>query len=371
MRVATFNVENLFERPAIMNLPSWADGKVVLEDYMRLNDLINNERYSDTDKSKMLSIMAHHKGLVSKCVSKYIVLREIRGSFMKQTKTGLVEIVANGRQDWIGWFDLVKETINRSAIDNTARVIKEINADVLCVIEAESRGTLKDFNDQVIPSIGGAKYKHVMLIDGNDARGIDVGIMLKEGYTIQGIVSHVDDTDEEGLLFSRDCPEYVIGTPAGGMILLLVNHFKSKGYGSASASNAKRKRQATRVREIYDARVHQGIKQVIIAGDFNDTPDSDPLSPLLQCDSDLKDIMEHTKFVGDGRPGTHGNGTKSGKFDYILTSPYLFNKVIAGGIERRGVWGGKHGTLFPHFNEIVKEKDAASDHAALWVDLKI
>ena len=31
MKLATFNVENMFERAAAMNLPTWADGKAVLE----------------------------------------------------------------------------------------------------------------------------------------------------------------------------------------------------------------------------------------------------------------------------------------------------------------------------------------------------
>ena len=48
--------------------------------------------------------------------------------------------------------------------------------------------------------------------------------------------------------------------------------------------------------------------------------------------------MKHEKFVGDDRPGTHGNGTKSGKLDYILMSPELAKKAKRGGIERRGVW---------------------------------
>jgi hypothetical protein len=45
--------------------------------------------------------------------------------------------------------------------------------------------------------------------------------------------------------------------------------------------------------------------------------------------------------------------------------------VKKAGIKRRGVWGGKNGTLFPHLPEIKSAKDAASDHAALWVELDI
>ena len=43
-------------------------------------------------------------------------------------------------------------------------------------------------------------------------------------------------------------------------------------------------------------------------------------------------------------------------------SPKVVSRVQACGIERRGVWGGKKGVLFPHFPEIKTPKDAASDH---------
>jgi endonuclease/exonuclease/phosphatase family metal-dependent hydrolase len=245
--------------------------------------------------------------------------------------------------------------------------MREVDADVMCIVETENRIALNRFNEVVVPKVGGQAYGHVMVIDGNDDRGIDVGIMTRQGFAIKSIVSHVDDDNK---VFSRDCPEYTIKTPSGRTLLVMVNHFKSKGYGSQASSNAKRLKQAQKVRDIYDERIKQGYNYVAIAGDLNDTPDSWPLEPLLE-DGELVDVMAHAKFSGDGRPGTHGNGTKSGKLDYILMSPKLAGKVQAAGIERRGVWGGKHGTLFPHFAEIVAEKDAASDHAALWVDLSI
>ena len=52
-------------------------------------------------------------------------------------------------------------------------------------------------------------------------------------------------------------------------------------------------------------------------------------------------------------------------------SPKLQGTIQNAGIERRGVWGGKNGTLFPHLPEIKSAKDAASDHAALWVECNI
>ena len=36
-----------------------------------------------------------------------------------------------------------------------------------------------------------------------------------------------------------------------------------------------------------------------------------------------------------------------------------------------GVWGGKNGTLFPHYREIAKASEAASDHAAIWAEIDV
>jgi len=377
MRLATFNVENMFERPSIMNLSSWEKGKPVLEDFSRLNDLIQKPIYSETDKQEMLDIMKRKRnaGLLELSQeSKYMWLRVIRGKFIKRPKNAPKEIVANGRNDWIGWFELKTEDIKEVAIENTGRVIREVDADVFCVVEVDDRIALKRFNDSVIPKIKGKKYNHVMLIDGNDDRGIDLGIMTREWFEIESIVSHVDDpdeNDEDERIFSRDCPEYTIKTPAGNRLLVLINHFKSKGYGNPKVSNSKRMRQAERVKQIYSDRLKQGFEFIAIVGDLNDTPSSPPMQPLLGNELGLTDIMTHVKFVGDGRVGTYGDGYANNKIDYILMSPKLANKIIAGGIERRGVWGGKKGKLFPHFDEIKSAKDAASDHAALWVDLDL
>jgi endonuclease/exonuclease/phosphatase family metal-dependent hydrolase len=371
MRLATFNVENMFERARAMNLDTWAEGKPILEDYKRLNELIQEPIYSSEIKSELLDIMKRYKGLLTQAESKYILLRDIRGDFISRPKGKPAKIVADGRGDWIGWFELVREPVKETATENTARIVGMLNADVVCVIEAENRIVLKRFNKDVLPKVGVDPFGHVMLIDGNDDRGIDVGIMTNQKYEIVRILSHVDDEDDKGEIFSRDCVEYEIKTLQGNTLLLLVNHFKSKGFGKPTESAAKRLRQATRVRAIYEAYIGAGYDYIAVAGDLNEIPDEPPMNPLIREGSTMTDIMVHPKFQGDGRPGTHGSGTKSGKLDYILMSPKLSDKVMRGGIERQGVWGGKNGTLFPHLPTIKTSVDAASDHAALWVDLDI
>ncbi len=363
MRLATFNVENLFDRPLALNRPTWAEGKRILDAFNRLNELIEAEVYTDHTKQQIVDLYKENK--------EFIKLNELRDRLLK-AKNKNFEVVATGRGDWLGWFELTEDTVDEPAIENTARVIREVQPDVLCVVEVEDRPSLKRFNETMIPDVDGSPFAHVMEVPGNDLRGINVGIMTRKDFEIADIVSHVDDEDEHGLIFSRDCAEYSIHTPSGEELLVLVNHFKSRD-GKAE-SDAKRRRQAERVRAIYDARRQKNNgyhKYVAIAGDLNDNPEHGPLEPLLGNGSDLVDVMSHPKFHGDGRPGTYGTGTKDNKIDYILLSPELAERVQSGGIERRGVWGGKNGTLFPHFDEVHGPLEAASDHAAVFVDLSV
>jgi predicted extracellular nuclease len=229
VRLASFNVENMFERPSVMNLSTWQDDEKVLKDFAGLSDLIQKERYSQNDKDMLLVIMKRHKGLLTTGESKHIRLNEIRGRLFKKRWDAPPEIVVNGREDWIGWFELKREAIKETAIENTARVISEVNSDVFCLVEVENRIVANRFNDSIFPKAGVQKYDHVMVIDGNDDRGIDVGVMTRQSFLIKSIVGHVDDQDSQGRIFSRDCAEYKIAIPTGNILLVLVNHFKSKG----------------------------------------------------------------------------------------------------------------------------------------------
>jgi endonuclease/exonuclease/phosphatase family metal-dependent hydrolase len=369
MILASYNVENLFRRARAMNQSTWQDGKTILTEYSRVNSLFQNPVYSAADKSAIVASL-DKLGLKKSDESSFAILRQNHGHLLKRPKTGPPQVIATGRDDWVGWVELKTEPVNETATQMTAKVIHDVKADVIAIVEAEDRVALCQFNDQLLKPLN-ARYSHIMLIDGNDDRGIDVGLMCKGGCSIASMISHVDDSGNGHTIFSRDCPEYSVEVGPGKSFLLMINHLKSKGFGSQASSNARRKEQARRVRQIYDARRAAGIQHIAIVGDFNDTPDSDPLGPLLKNGSDLKDITQHPNFVGDGRLGTFANGAASNKIDYVLLSPALFNAVTSGGIFRQGVWGGTNGTLFPHYAEMTKPIHAASDHAAIWADLNL
>jgi endonuclease/exonuclease/phosphatase family metal-dependent hydrolase len=367
MKIASYNVENLFLRAKAMNQTTWAEGADALKMHAEMNRILGKQTYTAADKRKIVDLMKK-LGIDKKDDGgQFVILRQNRGQLVKRPTSGGLQVVANGRDDWIGWLDLKIEAVNEVATRMTAKVIDTLGADVIALVEAENRPSLIRFQHDVI---GSQLYDHIMLIDGNDDRGIDVAVMTRAGFEIELIRSHVDDADHGKLIFSRDCAEYHLKTPSNQRLVLLVNHFKSKGFGSQADSNRKRKLQAQRVKTIYEGLRQGGADNVAIVGDFNDTPDSNPLSPLIQG-TDLKDISEHPNFDNGGRPGTFRNGTASNKIDYVLLSPALFAKTTGGQIFRMGVWGGTNGTLFPHFPEITKSIEAASDHAAITAEIDL
>lgn len=367
MRLASYNVESLFERAKAMNPLDPSIGREALEQHARINSLFEQPVYTEEVKDEIKDLLTKLGLAHSDDGGRFARLRQNRGRLVRRNP---LEVVASGRDAWVGWVELEKEPVDELATRHTAMVIRDVGADVLAVIEADNRVALRDFSAILLSQAGATAYEHVMLIDGNDNRGIDVGILTRRGYEIEGIRSHVDDGTPTSRVFSRDCPEYTIRTPGGERIVVLVNHLKSKGYGSQAQNDARRRKQAEAVAKIYRRIRRGGQRHVAVVGDMNDTPEAWPMQPLVK-DTDLRDIFEHPSFVSDGRPGTFGNGAKSSKIDYILLSPALFRKVTAGGVFRKGVWGGKNGTLFPHYDTMTQPVHQASDHAAVFADLAI
>jgi endonuclease/exonuclease/phosphatase family metal-dependent hydrolase len=369
MRLASYNVENLFARAKALNLEDPDDGTPIVQAFGRLNILLNQAVYSAADKAEIAQLLVT-LGMEASDTGPFVQLRRNRGALVKRPQAGGIEVVANGRADWVGFVELRVEPVNVVAMRMTAKVIAEVDADIIGIIEAESRPSLAEFNAVLVPAMGGTAYRHVMLIDGNDVRGIDVGLMTRPGLPIGRLRSHVDDEDAAGQpIFSRDCAEYEVALPGGRTLLIMVNHLKSK-LGSQAASNKKRKLQAERVKAIYEQRRTEGFDFIAVLGDFNDTPASAPLAPLL-AQTDLKDVFELGNFDNGGRPGTFGGSTAANKIDYILMSPALFATATGGGIFRKGMWPGVQPPKWPKFPEITREAEAASDHGAVYVDLNI
>jgi endonuclease/exonuclease/phosphatase family metal-dependent hydrolase len=357
LRIATFNVENLFDRPKVFMEDDPADGDKIMNDIASFQKEINKTTY---DKMKLLNLY--------KKVKDYIDLFEIRGKkLLNRTRT---KVVANGREDWAGWFRFKRKKFSDQTVRNTAKVIKDVNPDVLCVVEAESRPVLHHFStERLVWTKSGKKqrFHHDMLVDGNDARGIDVGLLSK--FPVKAVWSHIDDKKGKSRIFSRDCPEYLVLVPDGRDLWVLCNHFKSKGYGGTTTSNARRKQQAEQVAKIlkeYDL----STDLVIIAGDLNDTPGSSPLEPLLQV-KNLFDALD-LKFSNASDRWTY-HFKKNEQIDYLLVSKPLADGLQDAGVFRKGMHNVEKYTASNEksYSTVTTELNAASDHGCVWADFSV
>lgn len=197
--------------------------------------------------------------------------------------------------------------------------------------------------------------------------------MTKEGFPIRSIRSHVDTEDAQGVVFSRDCPDYEVITPTGAVLHVLVNHFKSQSGGG----NEKRRRQAEQVRHLVDDLSADG-EYVIVAGDLNEgsrvageAPPS--LTALFDASGPLVSCYELPGFDPGPRPGSYDSCGLRNRLDYILVSKTLQPAVRGGQVFRRGLWGSR--TTSPEdwevYAEMTEAVHQASDHAALVLRLEL
>lgn len=368
LRIATFNSENLFRRPRVFRLDDAERREEILGDFNELVGLLDKGIYEEDDKRRIAELIVKHDAHDPASDSRPFSVNQPRGGAKLYTVSPsdppVVKIVAKGRSKWAGWAELERGDLGWEAVANTARVIAEVNADILLTVEVEDRLTLDRFNTQVLGgAMGHEPYPYNLLVDGNDNRGIDVGILSR--FPITSVRSHIFDVGESGTrVFSRDCPEFEIEV-GGEPLWILGNHFKSKGFGKASENDKRRKAQAVRVKEIYEDALKRSSR-VIVAGDLNDSMASAPIRLLL--DAGLREAMTHDSY-GDRPPGTHGTGKRDEqKLDYLMFSPELWPRVREVGVERRGIWAPR---TFESFHTVTSKTDQASDHAALFADVDL
>lgn len=269
----------------------------------------------------------------------------------------------------------------------SAQTINALDADIIGLQEVESLDTLKRFRDRMLQG-GRAHFSHPMVIDGNDRRLIDVGLLSRHPIVHLRSYQHLWDEVLDEPLFSRDCLEADILVEGHGRLTVFVNHFKSmraeEGVDPRRArehTRAKRHRQATAVRQIVEDRfgIDAGEAPFLVMGDFNDYPQDDAqggsgLGPLLEWDM-IENVIDRlpprerwTHFWrGDRRLGLP---FAYRQLDYLLLSRRLARAAPRPPeIERRGQPRRARDYAGPRFEGIGLDRPKASDHCPVLIEL--
>ena len=308
----------------------------------------------------------------------------------------------------------------------TALAIAETRADIICLQEVDNIEALKAFEYGYLFKMIGEGYRQKFTATGNDSRGIDVALLMREetrdGQPIEFLrmTSHAQVTFEAfGLhtpalaalgiepgdrIFRRDCLE--IDVKVGGKPLTVYCvHFKSMGSSRGGvpgreATMPVRLAEASAVRRIIETRFgrdHVADKRWVICGDFNDyrqkivisgdrhagyefavtdeaSSSVDALLAGAFCENVVERLPEMERWT---LYHTRGPAERHlCQLDYILLSPYLAKRnsqampdIIRAGQPWRTIF--PPGQDLPRFPRTGWDRPKASDHCPVAVTLDI
>ncbi|MFN7102535.1 MAG: endonuclease/exonuclease/phosphatase family protein [Pseudorhizobium sp.] len=317
-----------------------------------------------------------------------------------------------------------------AATDDTrqmsALAIADADADILCLQEVDNMPALHAFEYGYLFRMVGNGYLQKYLIEGNDTRGIDVAVLMREktrhGETIElvDIRSHAmltyqdldlfDETLAAAMVkphdkvFKRDCLELDLRI-GGKPLTLYVTHFKSMGNAREKGDGRLgtmpvRTAEARAVRRIIEERFgaeHAAKKSFAICGDMNDYQEKVVVSGTRRSGHDFTYQSERESaldvFSAEGFAENvvrrrdeldrwtlyHSRGPQEQhlcQLDYIWLSPALAarNAKMIPEIIRSGQ---PFRTPFPpgqevdHYPRIGWDRPKASDHCPVVVELSL
>ena len=229
----------------------------------------------------------------------------------------------------------------RQQLDRLADTIRRLDADVLALQEIESRGYLQRFVETLIPDLG---YEHVVLLEGNNYRGIDVALLSRLPVGPVTSYRHLRFPGAAGkqISFQRDLLRARIEPPGVPPFDVFVVHLKSKRGGETDESLATRLAEAGQIRRIFDSLLAADPQaRFLICGDFNDTFDSQPLKTIVGSGAGALG-----SFVDDlpaDQRVSYNKEPHRAMIDFILTSPAMTRRyrqgsyrIIPGSVSKTG-----------------------------------
>jgi len=274
----------------------------------------------------------------------------------------------------------------------TALSINELEPEVACFQEVDNMHSLEWFRDRFLHRrVKDPKsYRHAVIIEGNDPRGIDVAVLSR--YRIVSAVTNREltyaeinmpdplppgsDLDEH--VFRRDCLE--VNVKKNNKILpIFICHFKSM-MGGRQATSWRRKAEAQALREIIEQHFNDpSNSEWVIVGDLNDYTEIDGtadrnhgLGPLVDGGFSVDLIKTRIADAKDRWTHFYASEDDYAQLDYILVSPKLaqLNQNAQVKMCRKGAPYRADRYKNDRWPRVGYNRPKASDHCPVMVELK-
>ncbi|MHC9543828.1 MAG: endonuclease/exonuclease/phosphatase family protein [Vulcanimicrobiota bacterium] len=236
-----------------------------------------------------------------------------------------------------------------------ASTLNKADADIVILEEVENKEMLNTLVDDYMKS---SDYPERVLVPGNDPRGINVAVLSR--FPVSNMESHKDNsfkvneghTYKKKIRFSRDLLETEIKVAPHFTVTVYATHLKSQIGGERA--DEKRLAEAQEIRRLIEEDMKEyPDKAFVVAGDFNDSPQSKPVQAVIgNGGSALEDPLAPLPMTEQYTYTYKGN---QDRLDYILLSPEL---------QKDYVKGSAHVLRTP---EAVK----GSDHSPIELSIKV
>lgn len=215
----------------------------------------------------------------------------------------------------------------RPELEAAAAAIRELNADVLALVEIENRGLLERFVETFLADLG---YREVVLFEGNDLRGIDVGMLSR--IPLGPVTSHrhlrFPGPQQAAIGFSRDVLRVELRPEPGEPFEVWVVHLKSNSDGREYAE-PRRLAEAQALRGLLDERLAAAPDApLVVCGDFNDTETSPTLATIVGA-AERALASGWAELPADQRV-TYNLEPYRNQIDFILWSPGMRARYVPG-----------------------------------------
>jgi endonuclease/exonuclease/phosphatase family metal-dependent hydrolase len=213
----------------------------------------------------------------------------------------------------------------RAELERLAESIRQLNADVLAVEEVENRDYLERFVNVFLADMG---YEHVVLIEGNDMRGIDVGLLSRLPVSEVRSNRHVRFPGKDGVpsRFQRDVLEVTLEPTDGPPFAVWVVHLKSNSGGREEAEPI-RLPEAQQIRNMLDAELAQDPNaRIIVTGDFNDTWESRTIQTIVGSSEGA--LFSAGSESQDSGLVTYNEGEFRSVIDFLLCTPAMRGQFV-------------------------------------------
>ena len=215
----------------------------------------------------------------------------------------------------------------RAELEHLAKSIRALDADVVALEEVENRGYLQRFVQALLPDMG---YRDIVLLEGNDLRGIDVCLLSRLPVGTVCSHRHLRFTGPDGVerRFSRDLLAATILPPGGKAFEMWVVHLKSNS-GGREYSEPIRLAEVGEVRKLLDqALTVDPQARILLLGDFNDTWSSKTLQTVVG--SGATALWSVASELGEKKPDTYNQGEFHSMIDFILCTPAMAKTYVKG-----------------------------------------